>query len=89
MHATGRSGLSVIVSDRNHGARRLYERHGYRSRAQRLMVKEEWENPRYKLGLAHKIVDRVTRHQKVISLVLACLSTFRRFHLGFSSVAFS
>ena len=45
MHATGRSGLSVIVSDGNHGARRLYERHGYRFRAQRLMVKEEWENP--------------------------------------------
>ena len=45
MHETGRSGLSVIVSDGNHGARRLYERHGYRFRAQRLMVKEEWGNP--------------------------------------------
>jgi len=32
------------VSDGNHGARRLYERHDYRFRAQRLMVKEEWEN---------------------------------------------
>src|SRR5262249_2981596 len=37
-------GLSVIVSDANRGARRLYERHGYRERATRAMVKEGWEN---------------------------------------------
>jgi len=37
-------GLSVIVSDANDGARRLYERCGYRERASRSMVKEGWEN---------------------------------------------
>jgi ribosomal protein S18 acetylase RimI-like enzyme len=37
-------GLSVIVSDANAGARRLYERCGYRERASRAMVKEGWEN---------------------------------------------
>jgi len=39
------SGLSIIVSDANEGARRLYERQGYRPRARRQMVKEDWENP--------------------------------------------
>jgi len=37
-------GLSVIVSDANLGARRLYERCGYREGARRAMVKEGWEN---------------------------------------------
>jgi len=37
-------GLSGIVSDANMGARRLYERYGYRERAMRAMVKEGWEN---------------------------------------------
>lgn len=37
-------GLSVIVSDANHGARRLYERRGYRETAARDMVKEDWRN---------------------------------------------
>ena len=41
---TGRSGLSIIVSDANDGARRLYERSGYREVASRPMVKEQWEN---------------------------------------------
>jgi ribosomal protein S18 acetylase RimI-like enzyme len=45
---TGRSlglrGMSVIVSDTNAGARRLYERHGYRVTATRAKVKEEWQN---------------------------------------------
>ena len=45
---TGRSlakrGMSVIVSDSNAGARRLYERCGYREAATRAMVKEGWEN---------------------------------------------
>jgi ribosomal protein S18 acetylase RimI-like enzyme len=40
----GSSGLSIIVSDANAGARRLYERRGYREAATRPMVKEEWEN---------------------------------------------
>lgn len=37
--------LSIIVSDANEGARRLYERHLYRETARRPMVKEDWENP--------------------------------------------
>ncbi len=37
-------GLSVIVSDANDGARRLYERCGYREYAKRPMVKEAWKN---------------------------------------------
>ena len=36
--------LSVIVSDANIGARRLYERCGYVERATRPMEKEGWEN---------------------------------------------
>jgi len=42
--ATGKSGLSLIVSDANEGARRLYERCGYRDAGARPMVKESWEN---------------------------------------------
>jgi ribosomal protein S18 acetylase RimI-like enzyme len=41
---SGSKGLSIIVSDANQGARRLYERCGYRAAAERVMVKEEWEN---------------------------------------------
>lgn len=37
-------GMSVIVSDANAGARRLYERCGYRETAMRAMVKEGWQN---------------------------------------------
>jgi len=40
----GRRGLSLIVSDANAGARRLYERRGYRAVATRPMVKEGWVN---------------------------------------------
>lgn len=40
----GRRGLSVIVSDANAGARRLYERHGYREHATRKMAKQGWQN---------------------------------------------
>jgi ribosomal protein S18 acetylase RimI-like enzyme len=43
--ATGSIGLSIIVSDANAGARRLYQRCGYRELATRPMVKERWENP--------------------------------------------
>lgn len=42
--ADGRRGMSVIVSDGNAGARRLYERCGYREIARRPMVKEDWVN---------------------------------------------
>ncbi len=41
----GPRGMSLIVSDANAGARRLYERHGYRQAAARPMVKEDWDNP--------------------------------------------
>lgn len=41
----GAKGVSIIVSDANSGARRLYRRCGYRETAKRPMVKEEWENP--------------------------------------------
>lgn len=36
------SGMSVIVSNANVGARRLYERQGYRERSRRPMVKDGW-----------------------------------------------
>jgi ribosomal protein S18 acetylase RimI-like enzyme len=38
-------GLSIIVSDTNTGARRLYERNGYRQAGRRAMVKEDWQHP--------------------------------------------
>jgi len=42
--AVGTRGLSVVVSDANMEARRLYERCGYSKRATRRMVKENWQN---------------------------------------------
>lgn len=42
--ALGLRGMSVIVSDTNEGARRLYEWHGYRVAATRTKVKEGWQN---------------------------------------------
>jgi ribosomal protein S18 acetylase RimI-like enzyme len=42
--ASGRSGLSVIVSDANHSARRLYLRCGYVEAGERPMVKDGWRN---------------------------------------------
>jgi ribosomal protein S18 acetylase RimI-like enzyme len=41
----GKPGLSLIVTDTNAGARRLYERHGFRETARRKMVKERWQHP--------------------------------------------
>lgn len=41
----GKRGMSVIVSDANMGARRLYERCGYSESARRGMVKDGWTNP--------------------------------------------
>jgi ribosomal protein S18 acetylase RimI-like enzyme len=41
----GKPGMSVIVSDANTGARRLYERHGYVQLASRPMAKESWDGP--------------------------------------------
>jgi ribosomal protein S18 acetylase RimI-like enzyme len=42
--ALGKHGMSIIVSDANLGARRLYERCGYREAGTRPMVKDDWEN---------------------------------------------
>jgi ribosomal protein S18 acetylase RimI-like enzyme len=42
---SGKTRLSIIVSDANRGARRLYERAGYREQDRRPMVKETWTNP--------------------------------------------
>ncbi len=42
--AAANRGLSVIVSDANKDARRLYEKCGYRELAQRAMVKDDWQN---------------------------------------------
>jgi RimJ/RimL family protein N-acetyltransferase len=36
--------MSIIVADNNTGARRLYERCGYREVAHRRMVKEGWQH---------------------------------------------
>ena len=41
---TRRSGLSLIVSDANSGARRLYAKKGYQEVATRPMVKDSWQN---------------------------------------------
>ncbi|MEL7448092.1 MAG: GNAT family N-acetyltransferase [Pseudomonadota bacterium] len=40
---TKRKGLSLIVSDANPGAQRLYERHGFEELATEPMVKDAWE----------------------------------------------
>jgi ribosomal protein S18 acetylase RimI-like enzyme len=40
----GKRGMSVIASDANTGARRLYERCGYRETARREIIKEEWSH---------------------------------------------
>jgi ribosomal protein S18 acetylase RimI-like enzyme len=43
--ASGLPGLSLIVSDANPAARRLYARLGYAERASRPMVKDGWDGP--------------------------------------------
>jgi ribosomal protein S18 acetylase RimI-like enzyme len=45
MRAQGSQGLSIIVSDANDGACRLYERFGFVRTAVRPMVKEQWPGP--------------------------------------------
>jgi ribosomal protein S18 acetylase RimI-like enzyme len=40
-----KSGLSLIVSDTNTGARKVYERSGYHEVARCKMVKEQWQHP--------------------------------------------
>ena len=41
----GKHAMSLIVSDANPEARRLYERCGYGFVAERPMIKEDWDNP--------------------------------------------
>ena len=43
-HSRAKRGMSVIVSDVNVGARRLYERCSYIFCAERAMVKDDWIN---------------------------------------------
>jgi ribosomal protein S18 acetylase RimI-like enzyme len=43
--SAGKRGLSLVVSDTNTGARRLYEHCGYRESGYRRMVKEQWQHP--------------------------------------------
>jgi ribosomal protein S18 acetylase RimI-like enzyme len=43
-HGLGMRGMSVIVSDANLGAYRLYKRLGYNEQARKLMVKGNWQN---------------------------------------------
>ncbi len=38
------SGMSLITSDANVGARRLYERHGFSEHSTRPIIKEDWEH---------------------------------------------
>ena len=42
---TGATELSIIVSNANPGAERLYEATGYLLCAERPMIKDDWENP--------------------------------------------
>ena len=55
---TGASGLSIIVTDANQNARRLYESCGYGTAAARPMVKEDWENPGKNWLLLIKVFNR-------------------------------
>jgi len=43
--SAGVPGLSLIVTDTNAGARRLYERSGFREAARRRIVKDGWRHP--------------------------------------------
>jgi ribosomal protein S18 acetylase RimI-like enzyme len=43
--ASGADGISLLVADSNTGARRLYERFGFRQAASRPMAKGSWTNP--------------------------------------------
>jgi ribosomal protein S18 acetylase RimI-like enzyme len=55
-----KSGLSIIVSDVNHGARRLYERHGCRQLASRPMVRDQWQHPGRNWVLLVKLLPATT-----------------------------
>jgi GNAT superfamily N-acetyltransferase len=55
----GKRGMSIIVSDANIGARRLYERLGYREIARRTMVREQWVSDGHEWVLLIKLFDFV------------------------------
>jgi ribosomal protein S18 acetylase RimI-like enzyme len=55
--ATQRRGLSLIVGDANTGARRLYERHGFRELETRPMIKDDWHNEGHNWVLLVKGTD--------------------------------
>ena len=55
--ATARRGMSIIVADSNTGARRLYERCGYRELARRPMVKDGWRHPGTHFVLLTKLLS--------------------------------
>jgi len=56
--AGGLSRMSVIVADENAGARRLYERHGYRETARRPCVRDGWETATREWVLLTRDLDR-------------------------------
>ena len=49
--ASGAYAISLLVADTNMGARRLYERFGFREAARRPMAKGHWTNPGVASGL--------------------------------------
>ncbi len=61
----GTPGLSIIVSDTNTGARRLYQRTGYAEVARRRKIKEDWRNPgnEWVLLLKHRTAGAPVRAQ--------------------------
>jgi len=54
--SAGKQGLSLIVSDTNIGARRLYASSGYREVAPRKIVKEQWQHPGANWLLLRKVL---------------------------------
>lgn len=59
--AEGRHRMSVVVADDNAGARRLYERVGYREAARRPMVKDGWRSQGEAWVLLLKDIDEGPR----------------------------
>lgn len=58
----GKRGMSVIVSDANTGARRLYERCGYVEKARREIVRNGWENDGRNWVLLTKVFGIPSEH---------------------------
>jgi hypothetical protein len=60
--------MSVIVSDANTGARRLYEGFGYREFARRTMIKEDWVNE----GQEWVLLTSFRRTPCLLSIMASC-----------------